>query len=106
MERIVSRRGIDNVAEYTPKYQEKEHAHKESKCTPRFNPNTLRSKKENLISSIAASKGTGDVQSKVMEFLALPYELDVRDYTKVLQSCNSIQPVSYTHLTLPTILRV
>ena len=93
---MVTCSGIENVAEFTPKYQEKERTPKEGeKCTPRFNPNNLRNKKESLIHSITASKGTGDVQSKVMEFLALPYELDIRDYTKVLQSCNSIQLSSF-----------
>lgn len=32
-----------------------------------------------------------DMQSKVIEFLSLPCELDIRDYTKVIQSCNSLQ---------------
>ena len=27
----------------------------------------------------------------MLELLSLPYELDIRDYTKVIQSCNSLQ---------------
>ena len=55
------------------------------------NPSNLRSKKESLLNSIIANKGKNtDVSSQVMELLSLPYELDIRDYTRVLQSCNTL----------------
>ena len=54
------------------------------------NPSNLRSKKESLLNGIIANKGkSNDVSSQVMELLSLPYELDIRDYTRVLQSCNT-----------------
>ena len=50
----------------------------------------MRSKKESLLNGIIANKGkSNDVSSQVMELLSLPYELDIRDYTRVLQSCNT-----------------
>ena len=50
----------------------------------------MRSKKESLLNGIIANKGkSSDVSSQVMELLSLPYELDIRDYTRVLQSCNT-----------------
>ena len=81
---------MDKVPEFTPKPQEKMSQGK--KHNARFNPSTLRNKKENLLNSIIYGKGKSeDIQAKVLELLSLPYELDIRDYTKVIQACNSLQ---------------
>ena len=84
--------GVEKVPEFTPKSQEKKATSQGKKHNARFNPSSLRSKKESLLSSIIAGKGKSeDLQAKVLELLSLPYELDIRDYTKVIQSCNSLQ---------------
>ena len=44
------------------------------------------------MNSILASRDNPDyVKAKVLELLALPYDLDIRDYTKVIQACPSMQ---------------
>lgn len=83
---------IESIPEFTPKQSEKRAPNQGKRHATRFNPSTLRSKKDEILSGIMASKGNPeDMKAKVLELLSLPYDLDIRDYTKVIQACPSLQ---------------
>ena len=55
----------------------------------------MRSRKDSLLNTIVSNKGKNeDIQPQVLELLSLPYELDIREYTRVIQSCNSLSLAS------------
>ena len=58
--------------------------------TPIDHSSLKKAKDEILRSMSSISKSGGNVEEQVRMLLALPYDLDIRDYTKAIQSCNNI----------------
>lgn len=57
--------------------------------------NTLKKTKDDILKSMSLiSKSGGDIEEQIHELLSLPYELDIRDYTKAIQSCRNIRHLS------------
>ena len=56
---------------------------------------TLKKTKDDILRTMASiSKAGGNIEEQVEMLLALPYELDICDYTKAIQSCNDIHLLS------------
>lgn len=60
-----------------------------------LDPSSLKKTKDDILRSLSViSKSGGNVEEGINMLLSLPYELDVRDYTKAIQSCNTIPLLS------------
>ena len=56
---------------------------------------TLKKTKDDILRTMASiSKAGGNIEEQVEMLLALPYELDICDYTKAIQSCNDVHLLS------------
>lgn len=56
---------------------------------------TLKKTKDDILRAMASiSKAGGNIEEQVEMLLALPYELDICDYTKAIQSCNDVHLLS------------
>ena len=57
--------------------------------------NSLKKTKDDILKSMSLiSKSGGDIEEQIHELLSLPCELDIRDYTKAIQSCSNIRHLS------------
>lgn len=57
-----------------------------------LDPASLRKTKDEILRTMSSiSKSGGNIEDQVHLLLSLPYELDIRDYTKAIQSCNSVR---------------
>ena len=53
---------------------------------------SLRKTKDDILRTMSSiSKSGGNIEDQIQLLLSLPYELDIRDYTKAIQSCNSVR---------------
>lgn len=66
----------------------------QSAAVPRssLDPSSMKKAKDDILRTMSSiSKSGGNVEEQVRMLLSLPYELDIRDYTKAIQSCNNIR---------------
>ena len=56
---------------------------------------SLKKTKDDILKAMSViSKSGGDIEEQIHELLSLPCELDIRDYTKAIQSCSNIHHLS------------
>ena len=56
---------------------------------------SLKKRKDDILRMMSLiSKSGGDIEEQIHLLLSLPYELDIRDYTKAIQSCNNSRLLS------------
>lgn len=56
---------------------------------------SLKKTKDDILRTMSSiSKAGGNVEEQIEMLLSLPYELDICDYTKAIQSCNSVDLLS------------